>query len=94
MSTKERRRLEIFAQVRRGEISVGRAARLAGVSARQAKRIWKRYKRDGDAGLVHGLRGRPGNAELVQRLPALTFAEQPQDFDRTKWHGKLLSRQR
>jgi hypothetical protein len=62
MSTKERKRLEIFAQVRRGEISVGKAGRLAGVSARQAKRIWKRYQREGDAGLVHGLRGRPGNA--------------------------------
>ncbi|MEI7903745.1 MAG: ISNCY family transposase, partial [bacterium] len=62
MSTKERKRLEIFARVRRGEISVGRAGRLAGVSGRQAKRIWKRYKREGDAGLVHGLRGRPGNA--------------------------------
>ena len=62
MSVKERKRLEVFAQVRRGEISVGKAGRLAGVSARQAKRIWKRYQREGDAGLVHGLRGRPGNA--------------------------------
>lgn len=73
MSMKERVRLAIFAQVKRGEISVGAAGRLAGVSARQAKRIWKRYKREGDAGLVHRLRGRPGNAGQAE-LRALALA--------------------
>ena len=62
MSTKERVRLEVFSQVKRGEISVGKAAKLAGVSVRQARRIWRRYRLGGDAGLIHGLRGRPGNA--------------------------------
>ena len=77
MSTKERARLEIFSQVKRGEISVGKAARLAGVSVRQAKRIWKRYQRSGDAGLIHGLRGRPGNAGNAKvREKALALCRQ------------------
>lgn len=62
MSMKERMRLEIFSRVKRGDISLGKAAMLAKVSRRQAKRIWRRYKLAGDFGLVHGLRGRPGNA--------------------------------
>jgi len=35
-----------------------KAAELMAVSYRQAKRIWKRYCKDGDQGLVHRLRGR------------------------------------
>lgn len=62
MSTKERVRLEVFSRVGRGAISVGKAAGLMGLSVRQARRIWKRYKAEGDRGLVHRLRGRPGNA--------------------------------
>lgn len=62
MSMKERVRLEVFSQVKRGGISVGKAAELAGVSVRQARRIWLRYQREGDTGLIHRLRGRPGNA--------------------------------
>jgi hypothetical protein len=41
------------------------------VSVRQARRIWMRFGREGDAGLVHRLRGRPGNAgrpELRQKV--------------------------
>ncbi len=62
MSKKERVRLEVVSRVRRGEISVGKAAELMGLSVRQAKRVWRRYKAEGDVGLVHRLRGRPGNA--------------------------------
>jgi transposase len=66
MSMKERVRLEVFSRVKRGEISVAKAAELVGLSLRQARRVWKRYVRDGDAGLVHRLRGRPGNAAKLQ----------------------------
>jgi transposase len=68
MGMKERVRLEVFSQVKRGEISVGKAAGLARVSLRQARRIWRRYQRDGDCGLVHRLRGRPGNAGKAKAL--------------------------
>lgn len=62
MSMKERVRLEALGRVKRGEMSVAKAAGLLGISERQGRRIWMRYKRDGDVGLVHRLRGRPGNA--------------------------------
>jgi hypothetical protein len=37
---------------------------LIGVSLRQGRRVWKRFKKSGDAGLVHGLRGRASNRRL------------------------------
>jgi transposase len=74
MSMKERVRLEVLSRVVRREISVGKAAGLMGLSERQARRVWRRYKAEGDRGLVHRLRGRPGNAgsgELRQKALAL-----------------------
>jgi transposase len=62
MSGSERRRLIVFSQVRQGAISVAEAARSLGLSERQGWRWWKRYREKGDAGLVHGLRGKEGNA--------------------------------
>src|SRR4051812_3952731 len=61
LSRKERLRLEVFARVRDGEVSVAKAAGLLGLSLRQARRAWKRYRERGDAGLVHGLRGKASN---------------------------------
>ena len=66
MSKKERHRLEVFGRVKAGELSVGKAADLLGISIRQARRVWRRYKQEGDRGLVHRLRGRPGNALKVE----------------------------
>jgi hypothetical protein len=61
MSRKERSRLEVFARVRDGEITVVKAADLLSISTRQAFRLNRRYQEKGDEGLVHGLRGRVGN---------------------------------
>jgi transposase len=65
MSESERRRLEVFSRVRLGELSVAKAGRMIGISERQARRLWRRYSKEGDAGLIHGLRGRPSNASDV-----------------------------
>lgn len=62
MSVRERRRLIVFSQVQKKAIGVAEAARLLGLSERQGRRLWKRYLQQGDRGLIHGLRGRPGNA--------------------------------
>jgi hypothetical protein len=64
MSVRERVRLEAFGRVKRGELTVGAAAELAGLSLRQARRVWKRFKALGDEGLVHRLRGRSSNRRL------------------------------
>jgi hypothetical protein len=62
MSVSERRRLTVFSQVKHKVIGVAEAGRLLGLCQRQAQRVWKQYRQKGDAGLVHGLRGRRGNA--------------------------------
>jgi hypothetical protein len=57
MSPVERKRLEVFSRVKLGQLRLGQASELLGVSYRQVKRIWRRYQEQGDGGLVHGLRG-------------------------------------
>jgi hypothetical protein len=58
MSRKKRLRLEVFGLVKRGEITLVRAAQWLNLSERQARRIRKRYLKEKDAGLVHRSRGR------------------------------------
>src|SRR5947199_3589948 len=92
LSRKERSRLEVFARVRDGQVSVAKAAGLLGLSLRQARRAWKRYRGQGDAGLAHGLRGRASNRktgdaarEAVLRL----YREKYGDFGPTLAAEKL-----
>ncbi len=59
MSGKERKRLKIMAGVAEEEVTLIAASGLMGVTYRQGKRIWRRYQDEGDAGLVHRLRGQP-----------------------------------
>ena len=59
MSARERRRLEMMSRVRDKHVLLVKAAELLDLSYRQAKRLWRRYRQNGDAGLVHRLRGRP-----------------------------------
>lgn len=61
MSARERDRLELLSQVKRGERTLLEAAVELGLSYRQLKRVWKRFKHQGAAGLVHRARGRPSN---------------------------------
>ena len=61
MSRKERNRLEVLGWKEHSGISLVKAAEAMGVSYRQAKRIWKRYKADKGAGLVHLGRGKKPN---------------------------------
>src|SRR5467141_1467317 len=61
MSQKELRRVEVLARVKRREVKVVDAASLVEVSYRQAKRLWKRYREEGAAGLQHRSAGRSSN---------------------------------
>ncbi len=73
MNVLERRRLVVLSRVKEKAISVPQAGRLLELSERQARRLWKQYREKGDAGLIHGLRGRAGNAahgELRQKALA------------------------
>lgn len=61
MSQKERDRLRVLEMVRSGRIKLVKAAELLIISYRHCKRIYKRYKEEGDKGLVHRSRGRASN---------------------------------
>jgi len=65
MTLKERDRLAIFSRVRDRQMTLIEASRRLGLSYRHTKRLWRRYREVGDAGLVHGLRGRPSNNRPV-----------------------------
>jgi transposase len=58
MSQGELRRVEVLARVKSKELKVVDAASLVGVSYRQAKRLWKRYREEGAKGLRHRGAGR------------------------------------
>jgi transposase len=58
MSQRELRRVEVLARVKSKELKVTDAASLVGISYRQAKRLWKRYREEGAKGLKHRSAGR------------------------------------
>ena len=59
LTMKDEKRLEVIQRVYRGDLMVGRAALVLGVSERQCYRIKARVSQDGAKGVVHGNRGRP-----------------------------------
>jgi hypothetical protein len=78
MSRKERKRLAIMVGIQRQELTQVQAAGLLGLSYRQTKRVWRRYQAQGDAGLVHRLRGRPSPRRKPAALRAQVLARYAQ----------------
>ncbi len=79
MSAKERARLEVFSRVRAGEMTLVKAGEILSLSDRQTKRSWSRFREQGDAGLVHPLRGKASNQQptaeelLANQSPPMQF---------------------
>ena len=94
MSWKERERLTVMVGVTDRKLTLVQASELMGVCYRQSKRIWKRYQADGDAGLVHRLRGQPSARCKPPELRALALAryaeERYADFGPTLMAEQLL----
>jgi transposase len=74
MSRKERKRLEAFSRVAVGGVTLVEASELLGLSYRQTKRAWSRYQSEGDAGLVHRLRGRAPNRHSLEETKQQSLA--------------------
>lgn len=74
MSQKERQRAGIMAHVKAEELNLVEAAEVLGLGYRQTKRVWRRYQDQGDAGLVHRLRGQPGQRRKAPELRAKILA--------------------
>ena len=66
--------MKVMAGVKEQELSLVQAGELMGVSYRQSKRIWQRYRAGGDAGLVHRLRGKPSARGKPPALRAKVLA--------------------
>src|SRR4029434_1004177 len=82
MSQQERDDLKWLRRAKEGSISQREAAQKMGVSDRWVRKLLKRMTKQGDAVVVHGLRGRPSNRKLraeTQRQ-AVKLVKQPD------WH--------
>jgi transposase len=96
MGTKELLRAREMARIKAGEASLGQVATRLKVSRRQARRIWARYKKAGEAGLVHGNLGKASNRRLpadIREAALQAYGEEYQDFGPTFASEKLLQRQ-
>ena len=95
MNQKERCRLVIMSRVREKAMTIREASEVVGVSYRQGRRIYKRYREEGDRGLIHRNRGQPSNRgkpyEVKEKVLAL-YREQYWDFGPTLAAEKLKER--
>lgn len=75
MSPKEREKLKLMHDLEHSKISRPAAAERLGLSERHVYRLYARYRKDGDEGVIHGLRGTHSNRAypLKIRAAALEF---------------------
>ena len=74
MSRNERNRMAIMVGIKGQELTLVQASDLLGLCYRQTKRVWRRYQAEGDAGLVHRLRGKPSARRKLSALRAQVLA--------------------
>lgn len=95
MSIKEIKRVGIIQRVIEGKLTQQAASRLIGVVDRQIRRIVKRYRTQGEKGLLHRLRGIASNRrhdETLKRRVLTLYQEKYGDFGPTLAHEKLLEK--
>jgi transposase len=68
LSAREVDRAGVLRRVKEGKLKLSSAARLLEISYRQTKRIWKRYRTQGVAGLRHRAAGRRSNHAKKEKL--------------------------
>lgn len=80
MNQRERDLLKVMGPVLQGQRTQSEAARLAGLSVRQIRRLQRQLEQGGDAALVHGLRGQPSNRRFPAKLRRQVLAAYRQQF--------------
>ena len=87
LSVKERDRISVLRQVSEGVLTPAAGAERLGVTRRHFRRMRRRFETEGDAAVVHGLRGRPSNrslpAEVRERAVAVARDPLYRDFGPT-----------
>ena len=95
MSKKELTRLEVMKRLQEKRMKQKEAAEVLGLSVRQVKRLLKRYRGEGSAGLVSPRRGKPGNhqlgPEVIGEVRDLLYKHYA-DFGPTLAHEKLTEK--
>jgi transposase len=87
MSARELGRAEVLGRVRAKSLRLGDAATLLGVSYRQVKRVWQRFRRGGAAALQHRHAGRSSNRGHPARTRRRVLA-----LIRQKYSGTVSTR--
>src|ERR1035438_6488912 len=82
MSQEERDDLDWLKRVKAGSLTQREAALKMGISDRWVPALLKRMSKQGDAVVVHGLRGRPSN----RKLPAKTQRQAVAILKQPEWH--------
>ena len=70
MSTKERDRLKVLHEVKRGHLTQRAAGQQLGVTDRWVRKLLVRMKQEGNGGIVHRLRGKESNRRLPESVRA------------------------
>ena len=93
MSARELGRAGVLARVAAGTLSLGSAATLMGVSYRQSKRLYRRYRAEGAKGLTHRGAGRASNRAVdpEQRVRVLAVIREKYGGDPTTRFGPTLA---
>ncbi|HEX2211516.1 MAG TPA: ISNCY family transposase [Longimicrobium sp.] len=79
LSQNDRDRVVVLHQVQQRQLSISEAARRLGVGVRHMRRVLRRFEREGDGSVVHGLRDQPSNRRIADgtREAALARARDP-----------------
>jgi len=96
MSQRERDRLRVMSAVLEGQRTQAEAARLMDLCVRQVRRVQRRLEEEGDAGILHRLRGRPSNRRrdpALRRQAVEIYRREMPDFNLTMASEKLAARQ-
>ena len=67
-SDEDRRRIDVIHQVMRKWLTPDQAGEMLQISSRQILRLVRRVREEGEAGIVHRLKGRPSNHMLPSQL--------------------------
>lgn len=72
--------MTVMLEVKAAKLTLVEAAEVLGLCYRQTKRVWGRYREQGDKGLVHQLRGRAGARAKPARTKARILARYAQRY--------------
>src|SRR3989337_2626466 len=67
MSRKDRDRLQVLHEVRRGRLTQKEAGEQLGVTDRWVRKLAARMRKEGDGGILHRLRGRASNRKIPEK---------------------------